>query len=145
MREEFEQEIGSYKSILEVFADVRDLDRTGKSSIAYVIEDIREKNPDRWFDDVGMLKNGLLDAKKEGGDPELTWKMAQEVYTRYDSLLEKTMLESGDATTQKNIPSLRKILKEDFEVQRKMYEAKKRVPLGGVSSNHVPKWFSYVG
>lgn len=139
---EFERELQAFRALLDELGDVPDLLRSEKMATAFVVEDTKREAAEGWESKLGDLHNELRASREREGIPGLTWRFAQEVYQRYDKFLTQRLQEERDVVRQENLRRLQEGVRGDFPTRREAYEAGRRVPMGSVILEHIPRWFA---
>lgn len=141
---EFERELQAFRGLLDELSTVPDVLRSEQMATAFVIEDVKREAPDAWEDRLGNLRNELRVSREREGIPGLTWRLAQEIHHRYDGFLTRCLQEEQNPVRQENLRRLQQGVQGDFSTRREAYEARRRVPMGSVILEHVPRWFAEV-
>lgn len=137
----FERERRALHGLLEPLNDVPDVTRAEQWATAFVVEDIKRSEPTAWEDVVEALRNELRAAHAQEGISGITWRMAREIQDRYSAFLATCLHEEQDAVRRGNLEILQQGIQRDFLTRHDAHEAGKRVPMGSVILEHVPKWF----
>lgn len=141
---EFERELQAFRGLLEELRTAPDVLRSEEMATAFVVEDFKREVPEAWENKLGDLRNELRASREREGVPGLTWQLAQEVYQRYDRFLTQCLQEEQNPVRQENLRRLQQSVQGDFSTRREAYEAGRRVPIGSVILEHVPRWFAQV-
>lgn len=139
---EFERELQAFRGLLEELRTAPDVLRSEEMATAFVVEDFRREAPEAWENSVSVLREELRVARDREGIPGMTWRHAQEIHNRYDSFLTHCLQEERDPVRQANLRQLQEGIRGDFSTRRGAYEARRRVPMGSVILEHVPRWFA---
>lgn len=109
--------------------------------LAFIVEDAHQKELAQWKPYFEDFMKRFHQIREQGGTPELTWKLSEEFYVRYDAFLEELERLEQNPIRLKNIQALRDSDRRNMELRRKIHEAGRNVPMGNIISEHVPKWF----
>lgn len=139
---EFERELQAFRDLLEEFRAVPNVLRSEQMAAAFVVEDVRQEAPEAWENKLGDLRGELRAVREREGIPALTWRFAQELNQRYDRFLTERLREEQNPVRQENLHRLQEGVRGDFSTRREAYEAGRRVPMGSVILEHVPRWFA---
>lgn len=140
---QWQLEMRAYQELLDLTRDVPYFSRPEQYTLAFIIEDARQKAPEHWEQDITTLKDELQSAKEHGDLPAFTWRLAQEFNQRYIAFLGELEPQEQDSIRQKNLETLRKGLTDDMKIRQKAYQSGERVPIGTVIPEHVPEWFRF--
>lgn len=138
---EFERELQAFRGLFGELSEVPDLLWSEKMATAFVVEDTKRETPPTWEHKLEELRGELRDARAREGIPGLTWRLAQEIYERYDRFLTQCLREEQAPIRQENLQVLQQDIRDGFATRREAYEGGRRVPMGSVILEHVPKWF----
>ena len=138
--EKWQLEIAAYKELLKLI-NISDFKPSEKRALAFITKDSIQTVTGESFVD---LKNKFDTIKKEATISELTWQLAREFNNRYVAFLQRQGIEETNEVRKRNIGILVESLSRAMEIRKQAYESGKRVPIGGVASEHVPKWFRLV-
>lgn len=139
---EFERELQAFHGLLEELRTVPDVLRSEEMATAFVVEDVKREASEAWENNVSALREELRVAREREGIPGMTWRHAQEIHNRYDGFLTRCLQEEQDPVRKTNLRQLQEGVRGDFSTRREAYEAGRRVPMGSVILEHVPRWFS---
>ncbi len=137
----FERERRALHGLLEPLRDVPDLSRAEQRAVAFVVEDIKRGAPEAWEQTVGTLRDELQAVHTQEGIPGITWRLAREIHERYAAFLARCLAEEQDPVRRGNLEILQRGIQRDVVTRRETHEAGRRVPMGSVILEHVPRWF----
>lgn len=112
-----------------------------REALAFIVEDAHQKESERWKLYFADFIEKFHHIREQGGTLELTWRLSEEFYTRYDTFLVELERLEQNPIRLNNIKVLRDGDKRNMELRRKIHEAGRSVPIGSIISEHVPKWF----
>lgn len=143
-REKFKDEIAAYKKLRSRIEKVEDLKlntETSKSSLAFLIEEMKKKNPGEWQNDVGELMKEIDEAEKKERNVGVIWHISERIDSAYIEFLTKRIAEVKDEKLKERVALIKQIAEEKLEFRRKNYEDGQAVGFGGVSRDYIPKWY----
>ena len=138
--EQTQDRVIAFHELLRLVKEKEECPRSEQYALAFIIEDMVQKKLKKWMNDYTPFKEGLIQEKETGGLPAITWKLAQEFHDRYDELLARLERQEQDPIRLKNIEMIRRMDIRDMEIRLNAFNAGRRVPIGSVILEHVPKW-----
>lgn len=145
-KEQFKVEINEYKSLLEQLKAIESLrlDLTGpKVSLAFLIEEMKRKNPKSWQEDLKKFREDIDQAIQQEGEVGASWLIAKTISSAYIEFLERRKQEVQDEGLKRKVEIIKQMAEDSLEFRRKIYEQGQPVPFGGVSLDYVPKWYYF--
>ena len=142
--EQEQHQIAAFHELLNLVNGREECPRSEQYALAFIIEDMAQKKMERWKNDFLPLKEELFQDKETGGLSAVTWRLAREFHDRYDAFLAELETREQNPARLKNIKTLRRIDNRDMDIRLKEFESGRRVPVGSVIMEHVPKWIPRV-
>lgn len=140
--EKHQKEVLAFKSLLERFRGVHDISSAERAGLAFIIDDMYRVSSEQWEKKYGDFTAELEQTGLKEGVPGMTWRLAQELQSRYSGFLQKIRSESVDQSERNGIDAFLKRSEFSFSYRRKAYEAKRAVPIGTVALRDTPTWLA---
>ena len=145
-KEQFKYEIDEYERLLGQLKDVDGLEqatRRAGTDLAFLIEEMKQKNPEEWRNDIQELKGRIGQTAKEGM-ADVTWLMTEVIGSAYIEFLERRKSEVQDESLKRKLEIIKKMTEDSIEFNRKAHKNGQSVAFVGVSLDYVPKWYYHV-
>lgn len=143
-REKFRIEIEEYKELLNKLEAVIKIETENpKVSLAFLVEEIKNKNPKGWQNDLKKLKERIDRVAEQEGKAGVTWVMSEVISSAYIEFLERRKQEVQDESLKRKLEIFKKMAEQSLEFNRKLHEQGQPGAFGGVSLDYVPKWYYY--
>jgi hypothetical protein len=146
-REQFNDEIQEYESLLEQLKGVEGIKlelTSHRESLAFLIEEMKQKNPEGWQDDLKKIKERLDQTAKQEGEVGVKWVLSETISSTYIVFLSRRQEEVLDKNLKRKIEIMKKMAKNSLEFNRRVHEQGQPVAFGGVSRSYIPEWYYYV-
>ena len=143
-REKFKIEIGEYKELLAILGAVEELKietTSPKVSLAFMIEEMKNNNPEGWREDLKRFKDGIEQVAHKDGKFGVTWMVCEAISSTYIAFLERRKQEVQDDSMQRKLEIIKQMAEDSFQFNLRIRERGGSVAFGGVSLDYVPQWY----
>ncbi|NQT50317.1 hypothetical protein HQ571_06515 [Candidatus Kuenenbacteria bacterium] len=140
-------EIEKYQNLLELLKGIEGLNIENTSaqvSLAFLIEEIKKKNPDNWEDQLKKFIDKINEANTKDGYTAVSWLLSESISSAYMAFLEKRKQEVQDESLKRKIEIIKKMAENSLSFNSKTHDQGKPVAFGGVSLDYIPEWYHYV-
>lgn len=144
--ERFKIEIKGYEDLVKQINEVEGLKIetvSPKISLAFLIEEMKKKNPEKWQDELKALREKINEIKKTEGKARVSWLLSERISSTYIEFLKERANKVKDESIKRKLDIVRKIAEQWLEFNRNAHEQGQPVAFGGVSLGYVPKWYYY--
>lgn len=145
-RQQFKTEIEKYEEIVGYLKQIKDLrldTESSKMSLAFLIENLKNKNPQRWLENLEKITEKINEIKKREGKIGVSWFLSELITKDYTEFLEKKEEETKDNFLKRKLRIMKEIQQKNLEFNRKAYQKGQPVSFGGVSMDYIPEWYRY--
>lgn len=147
-RKKFKDEIAAHKELTLQIESVKDLKidtTTSKSSLAFLIEETKKKNPSAWQNDVEKLKKEIDETEKAEERVGVVWLIASKIDSAYIEFLTKRIADvKDDGPLKEKLRLIKQMAEKNSEFRRRIYEKGQAGGFGGVSLDYIPNWYYYL-
>lgn len=149
IKEMFTQEIEAYNNLLKCLGEVEDLKlnlRSPRESLAFLIEEMKNKNQQDWQEEVFSLEEEIREINLLEGKAGVTWFLTRFINSLYMGFLDKRKAKFiDDRNTLEIIEIMKEMTQLSTEFARKSYEEGQSVTFGGISRDYIPQWHQLTG
>lgn len=133
----------SYREFMSAIEQVPDLriSTSKKASIAWLIERVKQENPQDWQTKVQEMKETVETLNKKGGKFEVSHFLGREINNRYTAFLKERIQRETDEQIKKNLKTMIKMTEDNSQFAQKAREQNETVSFGGVSLDYTPDWY----
>ncbi|HPZ07821.1 MAG TPA: hypothetical protein PL110_06895 [Candidatus Eremiobacteraeota bacterium] len=147
-RDSYESEIEEYNDLLDELREVEGLRldlQSSMESLAFLIEEMKKKNPGNWQRDLGVLKRSIYELNEKEGKGGVSFLLTRKINSIYIDFLNKRKEQvKHNKDTVSIIETMKEMTEESTEFAHKSYEHGQAVIFGGVSTDYIPEWYKYV-
>ncbi len=146
-REQFKVEVEGYESLVKQIKEVEGLKLetvSPKISLAFLIEEMKKKNPEEWQNELKVFRKKINEIKKPEGKVGVSWLLSERISSAYIEFLKERADKSKDEIPKRKLGIIREIAEQWLEFNRETHERGQSVSFGGVSLDYVPKWYYYI-
>jgi len=147
-KELFARERELYNELMDCLREIEDLRLDLQSpgeSLAFLIEELKHKNPESWEEDVFSLIEEIRELNLIEGKPGVTWFLTGYINSIYMNFLDRRKEKFiDDRNTLEIIEIMKEMTQLSTEFARKSYEDGQSVTFGGVSRDYIPEWYELV-
>jgi len=144
----FDREIELYNELLKCLREIEDLRldlQSPTESLAFLIEEMKHKNPESWEEDVFSLIEEIRELNLLEGKSGVTWFLTGYINSIYMKFLDRRKEKFiDDRNTLEIIEIMKEMTHLSTEFARKSYEEGQSVTFGGVSRDYIPEWYGLV-
>ncbi|MEQ8168876.1 MAG: hypothetical protein ABRQ38_08250 [Candidatus Eremiobacterota bacterium] len=148
IKEIFTREIELYNELIECLKEIGDFRLNFQSpgeSLAFLIEEIKHKNPESWEEDVFSLIEEIRELNLTEGKAGVTWFLTRYINSVYVNFLDRRKEKfTHDKNTLEIIEIMKEMTQLSTEFARKSYEDGQAVTFGGISGDYIPEWYKVV-
>ena len=137
-------EAREYKNLLSKLQGVHGLpldNRSSRMSLAFLVEEAKNQNPDNWQNDIKELNSDIDRAAKTKGSAGVSELMSEKVTTAYMNFLDRKKEECPDESGKNKLDIMKDIAQDDLDYSKELCAQGKAVGFGGVSIDHIPPWY----
>lgn len=144
-KEQFKAEIKEYKDLMNKLDAVEsiDINLSQKNSITFIIEEMKNKNPEGWQVEFKEFKDEIETKAKEGGGADVGWFLSEYVSSAYLDFLKRREETVKDDVLKEKVAMIREMAEKNLEFRRKHRKEGESVAFGGVSMDYIPEWHNY--
>ncbi|MEQ8222612.1 MAG: hypothetical protein ABRQ37_09950 [Candidatus Eremiobacterota bacterium] len=144
----FDREIELYNELLECLREIEAIRldvKSPKESLAFLIEEMKHKNPESWEEDVFSLMEKIRELNLLEGKAGVTWFLTGYINSIYINFLDRRKEKFiDDRNTLEIIEIMKEMTHLSTEFGRKSYEEGQPVTFGGISGDYIPQWYEFV-
>ncbi|MEQ8190118.1 MAG: hypothetical protein ABRQ39_19260 [Candidatus Eremiobacterota bacterium] len=148
IKELFAREIELYNELLECLEEIGDFKlnfQSPRESLAFLIEEMKHKNPESWEEDVFSLMEEIKELNLIEGKPGVTWFLTRYINSVYVNFLDRRKEKfTDDRNTLEIIEIMKEMTQLSTEFARKSYEDGQPVTFGGISRDYIPQWYGFI-
>lgn len=142
--ERFKIEIKGYEDLVEQIKEVEGLKIetvSPKISLAFLIEEMKKKNPEKWQDELKALGEKINGIKKTEGKTGVSWLLSECISSAYIEFLKERTNKVKDESLKRKLDMIRENAERWLEFNRNAHKQGQPVAFGGVSLDYAPEWY----
>lgn len=147
LREQFKTEIENYEALLKQLEEVDGLKLetvSPKVSLAFLIEEIKNKNPEDWQNELKGLSEKIGETNNSEGKVGVSWLLSERIGSVYLEFLKERTDNTEDESLKGRLTMIIKMAENWLEFNRNAREKGESAAFGGVSLDYVHGWHYYI-